>query len=585
MTVSARPDRRDVAAVLCIVAVWALVVALVGLGGDYPLNDDWAYAYSARHLLHTGELRILDWAAPSLVSHALWGAGALRLLGDSYVALRCGTLAWALSGLLCAYGLARSAALPPRTAVLVPLALGLSPWFVNLSFTYMTDVPWLAMMLAALLTFVRALHPRSAEPPRPALLLLSGALVGAAALTRQFAVITTPAFALVLALDARKRHGARWLWPAVRSCLLFGGPVGAIFVPFQLWYTRAHGSTLANRETVARMREVRLWHVFVHLFSALHYAGLWLSPLALVLLFQRRIGQVVTRVQAAAALVIFGGFAVWVPLDLGAVEGTLLPAAPLHALMPYLGNIFYLVGLGPPTIADVFWGPAPVPHAGVGLGVLLTVASTLGCVTGTGLLVTAVRRARRSPPSPPTGQEEQDSRPRMLRALLAGFAGTYMLWHLVTATFLFDRYLIPLLPVVVLLGLDAAPPRLASSPVLVACLIVSGLFSVAGTREYLSWNDARDRAVRALVARGIPPADVDGGFELNGPLHFEAFLERTGKLLAPRSFFLEGAPYRISFWPSGAPGCTTEGRYPYWTWPGGGDRAMYVLHCSAPGGV
>src|SRR5271154_4329523 len=113
------PDRADVAAVLCIVAVWALVVALVGLGGDFALNDDWAYAYSARHLLRTGELRILDWAAPSLATHALWGAGALRLLGDSYVALRRGTLLWALSAILCLYGLARTA-FAPRTAVLVP---------------------------------------------------------------------------------------------------------------------------------------------------------------------------------------------------------------------------------------------------------------------------------------------------------------------------------------------------------------------------------------------------------------------------------------------------------------------------------
>src|ERR1700674_2326417 len=100
--------RSDVLAILLVVAVWALVVGLVGLGGDFALNDDWAYAYSARHLLHTGELRILDWAAPSLATHALWGAGALRLLGDTYVALRCGTLLWALGAILCLYGLGRT---------------------------------------------------------------------------------------------------------------------------------------------------------------------------------------------------------------------------------------------------------------------------------------------------------------------------------------------------------------------------------------------------------------------------------------------------------------------------------------------
>ena len=28
------------------------------------------------------------------------------------------------------------------------------------------------------------------------------------------------------------------------------------------------------------------------------------------------------------------------------------------------------------------------------------------------------------------------------------------------------------------------------------------------------------------------------------------------------------------FWPSRTPDCTTEERYPYWTWPGGGDPAV-----------
>jgi hypothetical protein len=170
----------------------------------------------------------------------------------------------------------------------------------------------------------------------------------------------------------------------------------------------------------------------------------------------------------------------------------------------------------------------------------------------------------------------------MVRALLAGVGGAYLLWHLATGAFIFDRYLLPLLPVVVVLGLDAAPPDLCRSPVVAACLCGSGLFSAALTHEYLSWNDARDRAVRALQARGVPPADIDGGFEHNGPARFEAYLKRTGKLGSGESFWVEGARYRISFQPSHTPECSTQERYPYWTWPGGGDPAIYVLDCPAP---
>ena len=41
------------AAIAFVYALWLLVAAQ---GGDFPLNDDWSYAWSARHLLETGEL-------------------------------------------------------------------------------------------------------------------------------------------------------------------------------------------------------------------------------------------------------------------------------------------------------------------------------------------------------------------------------------------------------------------------------------------------------------------------------------------------------------------------------------------------
>jgi 4-amino-4-deoxy-L-arabinose transferase-like glycosyltransferase len=577
-------QRADRVAVLLLCAIWALVVALVGVGGDYALNDDWAYAYTARHLLHTGQIRLLDWGAPSLVTHALWGAGALALLGDTHVALRCGTLVFALAALLALYGVARRV-LDPWTAAIGTLFIGLSPWFVNLSFTYMTDIPWLAMMLGAILALTRALHPSSLAPPRPWLVLLSGLLVGIAALTRQFAVVTTPAFLLVLALDARRRHGGRWLGPAARSSLLFAAPVAALFVPFQIWYTHVHGPTQANRETVTRILEIRPWHVLIHVISILHYAGLCLFPLALALLRERRLGEVVSRRQAEWALVLLGVFAVGRPLvgpyvhprGPGYADG---PGDNFHPWMPYLGNVFYRVGLGPPTLTDVYAQHAPWPHASIALGVVLTVTSTLGGVAGAGLLVTTVRRAREAFRE---ARPVEDGGRGLWRVLLVSFTGAYLIFQLCTATLIFDRYLLPIFPVIVLLGLDAAPPHLARAPVVVACLAAVALFSVAGTREYLSWNDARDRAVRALVAAGVPPAEIDGGFEYNGPLHFEAFRRRTGKLIGDDGYFwLVNARYRLSFWPSRGPECTTRDHQPYWTWPGGGDRAVYVLECDPP---
>jgi hypothetical protein len=593
--------RGDLYAIVALVAIWALVVAFVGVGGDYPLNDDWAYAYSARHLAETGELRILDWAAPSLLTHALWGAAVLRLLGDSYVSLRCGTLAFALAALVLLYALARRGAFTPSSALFVALGLGLSPWFVNLAFTYMTDVPWLAMMLAALLAFSHALRPPlsrrppaegiALDPPNRLLLLLTGALLGAASLTRQFAIVTMPAFVLVLAFDARRRHGARWFGPAARDCVLLGFPLLALYAPFQVWYSRVHGVTIANRGSFQRMLEVRPWDVVANGLSAVHYAGLWLLPLAFALFSHGRLGEAVSRRQAGRTLVLLGGFFLVMLLDpVITADDLARPAACIHAFMPYLGNVFYLVGLGPPTLTAAYFGREPIPHANVGLGVALTLLSLFGAVVGAGLVVTIARRVRGVFAATESAQREVAGGQReALRLTVCLFGGVYLLWILCTSTFVFDRYLLPVLPVVLLLGVDAAPPGLTRSPVALACVILTGLFSVALTHEYLSWNDARQRAVQALLVHGIASTDIDGGFEVNGPLYFQPFVERTGKLLPnDGTFWVHNAAYRLSFWPNTLDtsaesphrsGCVDWGRFPFWTWPGGGERAIYVIHC------
>jgi 4-amino-4-deoxy-L-arabinose transferase-like glycosyltransferase len=587
--------RGDALAVALLVAVWAMVIAVVGLGGDFALNDDWAYASSARGLLHTGHLRISDWAAPSLGTHALWGAGALALFGESFVSLRIGSLAWGLWAMIAAYALARTV-LSPRASALAALAFGLSPWFLNLSFTYMTEAHWMALVLSALVVFARAVDPRLARAPAAWMLALSGALIGAAATTRQFAVITAPGFVAALAVEARLRlRGEReraWLRETVKGSATFAAPMVAIFGSFYTWYTKVHGPTSANRDTITRILAVRPWHVLLHGAVTWHYAGLWLFPVALALVFRRELGALVTRRTLRVSLFLLAAFAL-VRLSIGALleardEAFDHPEKAYHALMPYLGNVFYAIGLGPQTLTDVYRDHnAGTLHGGAWFGALLTIASTFGGVLVAALFLRewrATRRAwRRDVEETPADEDREPSagsRRAVLRVLLVGYIVTYLAYQLGTGTFLFDRYLLPILPAVVLLALDAAPAA-ARSPAIPACLAVVGLFSAFATREYMSWNEARSKAVAALIAKGVPADLIDGGFEINGPLQFDRYLARTGDRLGDnRYFWIVDAPYVISFRPARHPGCTVVARFPFWTWPGGGSPAIAALDCS-----
>ena len=47
-----------------------------------PLEDDWAYALSVRHLLDTGKYQLHDWAALYMVFQVYWGALFEAHFGD-----------------------------------------------------------------------------------------------------------------------------------------------------------------------------------------------------------------------------------------------------------------------------------------------------------------------------------------------------------------------------------------------------------------------------------------------------------------------------------------------------------------------
>src|SRR5262249_3707745 len=152
---------------------------------------------------------------------------------------------WGLLALLACYALVRRARQGPRESLFLTLSLGLSPWFVHLAFSYMSDVPWMALMLFAMLTLARA------DRGQPAWLVLSVLAVGAAGRSRQLAVVTVPAFLLVIALDARAAvppEDGVWRKKALARAALFLLPVTLLCGAFFLWYTFVHHPTAANRE-------------------------------------------------------------------------------------------------------------------------------------------------------------------------------------------------------------------------------------------------------------------------------------------------------------------------------------------------
>src|SRR4051794_14968019 len=59
--------------ILLIAIVWCASIALVNPFGDFPMNDDWSFAASVKHLIEHGYYDPTDWTSMTLVSHVAWG--------------------------------------------------------------------------------------------------------------------------------------------------------------------------------------------------------------------------------------------------------------------------------------------------------------------------------------------------------------------------------------------------------------------------------------------------------------------------------------------------------------------------------
>jgi hypothetical protein len=122
------------------------------------ISDDWSYIRSAQLLAQTGHIHYVGWSTPILGWQLFLGAAFIKLFGFSFTAARVPTL---LIALLTAYLMQRTLVrfgISERNAVLGTLTFVLSPLFMPLSATMMTDVPGFFSILGCIYGCVRALQ-------------------------------------------------------------------------------------------------------------------------------------------------------------------------------------------------------------------------------------------------------------------------------------------------------------------------------------------------------------------------------------------------------------------------------------------
>src|SRR2546423_12799436 len=84
-----------------------------------------------------------------LLTQTFWGALFCLPAGFSFNALRCSTLVMSASGVIVTYFALRSVHPSRLVALLGALTLAFNPIYFSLSYTFMTDVTFTALMMAS----------------------------------------------------------------------------------------------------------------------------------------------------------------------------------------------------------------------------------------------------------------------------------------------------------------------------------------------------------------------------------------------------------------------------------------------------
>ena len=537
---------------------WILSILLVDPRGNFPLNDDWSYGLAVKNLIEQGAFYPTPWTSMPLSSQALWGAIFCIPFGFSFTALRFSTLSLGLIGIAGTYLLLRLIGSNRLLAIIGSLLIAINPIYFALSFTFMTDVPFTAFSVLALLSLILYLQKES-----NIYLIIGGCFTTIAVLCRQLGLFLPIAF--TIAVVAKHGISLRSL-VRVGSILIVG--FGSKFL-FESWlqsnvgvpafYNATSESLFQVLENPELIVSISTWNVLIFFI----YLGLFLLPFTLML--PSPFAGLKPRIRFYGGI-ISGGF----------VVGSSIILLMLNKVLPQMDNVIIKSGIGPITLHDIYLFKLPNIEP---LPSFIWILVTAIAILGGGLLILQI-----------IGQLIQlyynrsdiKNSPDSIVKIFFFSASIFYFLPIIFTNHPFDRWLLPLIPLLCSAMMVPTTANITKKRFIVVhlvalILIVMAIFSITGTRDYLSWNRARWQALNNLIEKeSISPNEIDGGFEFNG-----WYLYNSNEPITAQKNIWGGNNTRYMITMGPVRGFEFYREYTYDKWLPPGQASIYVLRRSS----
>jgi hypothetical protein len=529
-----------------ILGLYLVCILAANPKGEFPLNDDWSYARSAFSFASGQGMHVDAWSAPSLVGQACYGGLLARIFAPRFEVLRYSTLFLSCCTAVLLWGIFSKMKAGKSFASVLLLAWIFNPLQFNLSFSFMTEIPFLFFITLAIFLYIIFLDVRKSY-----ILGFAAAVLGYACLIRQTAIIFVIALICSVVADSQTA-----LLKRVRQTALVVLSAGVFIAGYYLWVASSGGSGSAVHRKFELLQRLSSKQIIGNSYGIYFYSAFMILPALLFLFSSRhRISWNVTKKIGAG---ILAGWLVITIVGLcwfyAHADAQNLPSATFHARMPFLLNVLYDSGLGPITLDPTYFGPSLTPlHTNAWS--IVTIAVAIAAIWMGSICVFGLIQLRKA---------QSLRRPLLIFSGMAwiGVVSFEIIFSHLEEGGLFDRHILTaVLPFCLLLilfagAVERGENRIRFPVITIACVALFAymVFSVAATHDYMQWNRIRWDMGESLIAAGVDPLNIVGGFEFNAWHNYDAFSNRGDSSKVPpwwydrRDYVIAMAPesgYRI----------------------------------------